>query len=84
MKKKKVKMPLLVPKEGDKRGWTEWVFPVNKGFYMACCDCGLVHELDFQAFVETNQKRKDFEVVPLPWPFRVMFKARRRDNIIAT
>lgn len=26
----------------------EWVQPVRKGYKMACCDCGLVHVLDFR------------------------------------
>jgi hypothetical protein len=26
----------------------EWVRPVRKGYKMACCDCGLVHGLDFR------------------------------------
>ena len=26
----------------------EWVQPVEDGYKMACCDCGLVHELDFR------------------------------------
>jgi hypothetical protein len=30
------------PKEG------EWVRPVKKGYRLCCCDCGLVHELDFK------------------------------------
>ena len=25
----------------------EWVQPVRKGYRMQCCDCGLVHVLDF-------------------------------------
>lgn len=28
--------------------WTEWVQPVRRGYKMACCDCGLVHNLDFR------------------------------------
>ena len=32
----------LEPKAG------EWVQPVEKGYRMACCDCGLVHILDFR------------------------------------
>lgn len=46
---------------------------------MKCCDCGLVHEVQFRAFVETkqNKRRKTFEVVDLPWPVRVKFRARR-------
>lgn len=26
----------------------EWVQPVAKGYKLACCDCGLVHKLDFR------------------------------------
>lgn len=26
----------------------EWVQPIRKGYKMACCDCGLVHRLDFR------------------------------------
>ena len=26
----------------------EWEQPVRKGYRMCCCDCGLVHVLDFR------------------------------------
>jgi hypothetical protein len=26
----------------------EWIQPVRRGYRMACCDCGLVHEMDFR------------------------------------
>ena len=26
----------------------KWVNPVQEGYKMACCDCGLVHRLDFR------------------------------------
>jgi hypothetical protein len=26
----------------------EWVSPRRKGYRMMCCDCGLVHEMDFR------------------------------------
>ena len=26
----------------------EWVQPVKTGYLMECCDCGLVHRLDFR------------------------------------
>lgn len=26
----------------------EWVQPVRNGYRMMCCDCGLVHRLDFR------------------------------------
>lgn len=59
-------------------GWSEWVFPSpEKNYLFKCCDCGLVHEMQFATFAETNQKRGEFEIVKLPWPIRVMFRARR-------
>lgn len=27
---------------------TKWIRPTRKGYKMACCDCGLVHNLDFR------------------------------------
>jgi len=57
-------------------GWSDWIFPTDK-YLMKCCDCGLVHQLEFRTFAETRQKRGAFEVVRLPWPIRVMFRARR-------
>ena len=26
----------------------EWVQPVRKDYKLACCDCGLVHDMDFR------------------------------------
>ena len=26
----------------------KWFAPINKGYRMACCDCGLVHIFDFR------------------------------------
>lgn len=28
--------------------WSRWVQPVRRGYKMACCDCGLVHDMDFR------------------------------------
>lgn len=28
----------------------EWVQPVRKGYRLRCCDCGLVHTLNFRLF----------------------------------
>jgi len=29
-------------------GWSRWVQPIEQGYKMACCDCGLVHQMDFR------------------------------------
>lgn len=26
----------------------DWVFPVRRGYRLACCSCGLVHRIDFR------------------------------------
>lgn len=31
-----------------KNGWTRWVQPVRRGYKMQCCDCELVHTVDFR------------------------------------
>jgi len=34
-----------VQNEGD---WSEWVNPNSGQYFMKCCDCGLVHEMQFK------------------------------------
>ena len=34
---------------------TEWVEPIRRGYRMICCDCGLVHRMDFRL---TGDKHK--------------------------
>lgn len=29
-------------------GWSDWIQPVMENYKMSCCDCGLVHALDFR------------------------------------
>lgn len=29
-------------------GWTEWVQPKMELYKMMCCDCGLVHDMQFR------------------------------------
>lgn len=31
-----------------KDGWSRWVQPVRRGYRMQCCDCGLIHLVDFR------------------------------------
>ena len=31
----------------DDQGWTDWIRPAT-GYRMRCCDCGLVHEMEFR------------------------------------
>jgi len=35
----------------------QWVQPTNRGYKFCCCDCGLVHRLDFRVVKWANGKR---------------------------
>ncbi len=48
----------------------EWVRPVMRGYRMMCCDCGLVHVLDFK-------------VVRWGRGHKVLFRARRHERATA-
>jgi hypothetical protein len=41
----------------EEDGWTRWVQPVPEGYRMSCCDCGLVHEMDFRIYEGRPQFR---------------------------
>lgn len=68
---------VMEPGEG---GWTEWVHP-EPGFLMECCDCGLIHEMDFAVAVPVEE----FPDGTFTWErisqrvVKVMMRARRAD-----
>lgn len=35
----------------------EWIQPVPRGYRMSCCDCGLVHRIDFRVIKWAGGKR---------------------------
>lgn len=37
-------------------GWTVWIQPRRKNYHMQCCDCGLVHVMEFR-LVKTRDGR---------------------------
>lgn len=40
----------------DADGWTDWIRPAQ-GYRMGCCDCGLVHEMEFRVSGEKVEFR---------------------------
>lgn len=50
----------------------EWQMPFMKGYRMSCCDCGLVHRIDFKV-IDENDHDKEIKGV------RVLMKANRED-----
>lgn len=63
-----------VENEGD---WSEWVCPDPEQYFMKCCDCGLVHEMQFKVVKYSEGDEcdgvDDHDV-------RGIFRARRRSN----
>ena len=45
MKKKRLKYQQVVANDG---GWSDWIWPTHTGYRLGCCDCGLVHNVDFR------------------------------------
>lgn len=41
----------------DKPDAGEWVQPISRGYKLACCDCGLVHNVDFRVIKYAGGKR---------------------------
>jgi len=56
----------------------EWINPKMTGYRMKCCDCGLVHEIDFKV-VKIKKLYKDGTklVRDANDRYRVMFRVRR-------
>ena len=71
--------------ERTKKGeiWTDWIRPVMTNYHMSCCDCGLVHTLNFRALkVFKVHKNGIKEGVPLPKnKYEVEFKLRRNKTL---
>lgn len=44
------------PQEG------QWVQPIRKGYKLMCCDCGLVHNMDFRVAESKRGKFAQFRV----------------------
>ena len=56
-------------------GWCDWQTPIHgrgkNNYRLACCDCGLVHEMQFRIFLGTNKK------------MNVMFRVKRNNRATA-
>lgn len=76
--------PIVFEEHNGVRVWTKWVQPLMKGYLFKCCDCGLVHEMQFRSL-----KREGKMTKAVTWAaegldirrYRVEFRVRRRDDI---
>jgi hypothetical protein len=61
-------------------GWSEWVDPKQDSYLMACCDCNLVHELQFRVAKFADDTTEYFDVVE-DENLHAQFRAKRRDDV---
>lgn len=57
-------------------GFSNWVCPIPAGYLMQCCDCGLIHEVEFRVAKYESDKSDEFEVVE-DKNIQVQFRMRR-------
>lgn len=66
-------------------GWSDWINPKMEGYKMSCCDCNLVHSMEFM-IVKITKHLPDggYEWKELdPEKHRVMFRASRNNRATA-
>lgn len=60
--------------------WSEWVDPKQDSYLMACCDCDLVHELQFRV-AEFADDTTEYCYVIEDNNLHAQFRAKRRDDV---
>jgi hypothetical protein len=60
-------------------GWSDWDTPIMRGYKMACCDCGLVHDMEFRVLKVTKDNGDGtWECKPLDTQkYRIELRAKR-------
>jgi hypothetical protein len=56
----------------------EWIQPIAKGYKMMCCDCGLVHKMDFRHVVKVTK-----DMVMPTYGGKVQFRVWRDERATA-
>lgn len=56
------------PVKVKKDGWSWWQHPKMAGYKMQCCDCGLIHEVEFRVTKVVKRKR---------WGWKILERAER-------
>jgi len=68
-----------------KSGWSRWQSPEMKGYLMGCCDCGLVHEMEFKVVKRKKKQTPNgwWEADEMnPDIYRVVMRAKRIEKEI--
>ena len=75
-------MPRMYEPQAGKDGWTDWQRPMMRGYRLGCCDCGLVHDMDFRVVKIVKRHRhgvKEGEVLSSK-DYQVEFRVSRNER----
>ena len=66
----------------EESGWTDWISPVMREYRVGCCDCGLVHDIDFQVVRVLKRQPDGTKIVEVveSEDYEVNFRARRNNR----
>lgn len=76
-------MPRLKKMVAREDGWCDWSMPVMDGYRMACCDCGLVHTMQFKVLRVTKKSAMFSSGPDVSKNHRVLFRAKRNNRSTA-
>jgi hypothetical protein len=68
------------PQEEVEDGWCNWVCPKPRSYLMQCCDCELIHEVDFRVARYESEDSEVYAVVDDP-NLQAQMRLRRRDDL---
>lgn len=78
-----------VTEKQENDGWSDYQAPIPHKYKMACCDCGLVHDMEFLVIrVKKNSKTgrfvfDDVKTGVSKGSYRVLLRARRNKRATA-
>lgn len=76
-------MPRMLKVKARADGWSDWQMPVMEKYHLACCDCGLVHTMQFRVFRVAKNSGQFSEGPDVSKNHRVLLRAQRNNRSTA-
>jgi hypothetical protein len=70
----------------EKNGWSKWISPtlsMARPYHLSCCDCGLVHDLQFRVLKVTWRGKGGAWMGERKAGMKIHFRARRNKRATA-
>jgi hypothetical protein len=77
-------MPRVRAELAGPDGWSRRIYPNHRGYRLACCDCGLSHDVRFRVLRVTRYTEGGFTLAERPVArVRVEMRVRRNERSTA-